>query len=153
MNHHLSKKGYVFLVFFVYLGASTVFNFVTGNLYKLGLEIPAPYSLILKCGLLFGVIYMVVGRFLQIENRVPTTDERNSIALWSFLALTISMLLYTPLAIGFAKMRPELNEAEVKSSALIALAVLCAFNYCALQLNYGPLARLRSANNRPNSET
>lgn len=146
MNHYLSKKGYVFLIFFLYAGMTAIFNIVSGNLYRFGAELPFWAYLGCKIAILFAVSFMVAGRFLDIEKRLPTNDERSSIAFWSFLLVTLGMVLYVPLALGLSKMRPELNSNDFLSGLVIMLTILSALHFVFSHLNFGFIAKTRTIN-------
>ena len=144
MNHYLGKKGYVFLMFFVYAGITAVFNIVMGILSRVGMDAPFTVILGLKVGIAFAATFILAGRFLNIEKRVPSSAETGSIAFWSFLLIALGMLLNMPLAIGMSKMNPDVETSAAVANSFLMLAVLSASIFVFCHLNFGVFAKTRS---------
>lgn len=145
MTHHMSTKGYVLIIFFLYAGMTVLFNLTAALLAWLNVEISFEILIAIKALILFAAIFIAAGRFLSIEERTPHPSERDSISLWAFLTLILGMALAFPIGLGAAQSKPEVSQSEALASQSIILAILSLCGLVFLHLNFGVIARMRKS--------
>ncbi len=146
MNHSLSRKGYVFLYLYLYLyiAVSMGLNIFVSLLSKAGLVIPFEIIIALKAIIFIALPIVCANRFLEIENRAPTTGESYFISMLSFLAVFLLMLLATGILIAGDSQNKDIDIAIAANERLLGLVILSGVCYFGLYLSFGIIAKIRS---------